>query len=418
MPTPKMFERLCFGWHVAEDRHDCEVGLPGSIGLPRPSGSALRDHSPLFGQIGNRGYLVIGEAAVRLFDCDRTRSAAMDLRRRLTRQTPEDLAASLNAAFDVLVLPMAYEIAPDVSFEALTRLLEHLRIPVVTLGLGLHGEPGDRLDRFDASVPRLLAMLNDTALLFGVRAETTRQWLAGHGFDRAVALGCPSLHLYPANILALEPPPLAADHPLATGGYLLRDKARSRQHCRFFEGTTATYILQDEVFGDAVRDIDAPVLNDATGNVDRRFISDAVARHIGQTPPFSRYVLFHGLDAWRLCCAQHAVYVGDRFHGGVVALQAGRPVALFTRDVRARELSRFYGIPTIELASVCTQPLRDVVGAALAGRRIAEFVETWQARHTSFVRTLRDIGLGCNAGTGIGVSGRSAAAGDGGQVRA
>jgi hypothetical protein len=255
----------------------------------------------------------------------------------------------IDAAFDRLVLPMAYEIAPDVDYTRLVQVLAAIRIPIVTLGLGIACDPQTPLTALPKSVADLLAVLDGRAALFGVRADVTRDWLHRHGFSRAVALGCPSLHLYPHKILRLEPPPAPPDRlSCLTGGYLLRDAERGRALSQFFAGACATYVLQDELFVDGVFGEDAVLLDDPRHEVDAAVLNEAVERIHGYRPSFRRYHYFDSLDAWRCCAAAHHVFIGDRFHGSVVALQTGAPAILFLKDVRARELAEFYGIPRLE----------------------------------------------------------------------
>lgn len=402
MTLHRQMDRLCFGWHRSEARYDFLPAMPGASGLPRSNDPAFSALAGLHPRSGNRGYLVVGEAAMRLFDCDSARSASVDLPQLVHSEDPIELAHAFNARFDALILPMAYEISPDRSYERLTSFFEALTVPVITLGLGIEGEPNDSADQLHPSVRKLLRLLNDRAILFGVRAETTQHWLHEHGFKQAVAIGCPSLHLYPAAIEALRGRAAPAEGPIVTAGYLFRDLKRTRWQCRFFKGEDATYILQDELFCGGAFDPDTALIDDATGSVSNALVAAAARRWAGLTPPFARYAFFHNLDAWRLCCAGHQLYVGDRFHGAVVALQTGCPVLLFTKDVRTRELSVFYGIPTVDLKRVSDQPLRDVVAEALTPSRMSAFVDTWRDRHNNFLQVLSQVGLRPSAGTRLG----------------
>ena len=398
MNVHRQMDRLCFGWHRSEARFDFLPGIPGASGLPRSNDPAFGALAGLHPRSGNRGYLVVGEAAMRLFECDYARSASVDLPQLVHSEDPIALAQAFNARFDALILPMAYEIAPDRSYERLAAFFETLTVPVITLGLGIEGEPDDPVERLHPSVRVLLRLLNDRAVLFGVRAETTQRWLNKHGYEQAVAIGCPSLHLYPAAIDSLRGRAAPVEGPIVTGGYLFRDADRARWQCAFFQGEDATYILQDEIFCDSAFEPDTAVIDDATGAVSSALVAAAARRWAGLAPPFARYAFFHNLDAWRLCCAGHQLYVGDRFHGAVVALQTGRPVLLFAKDVRTRELSVFYGIPTVDLEHVSDQPLRDVVAESLTRTRMDAFVDTWRDRHDAFLQALRQVGLHPSAG--------------------
>lgn len=386
-------QRVCFGWHRDAARFDFLDTMPGASGLPRTRGRTIEALRATFARTRNHGYLVIGEAAMRLCDCDPLRSCSVDLPRLLEALQPAEIAEHLNRTFDALVLPMAYEITAGKRYDRVAALVEALRIPLVTLGLGILCAEDTPLGAFDESVAALLRALSRKAVLFGVRAETTKRWLDRNGIADAQALGCPSLHLYPDAIRALRGSDLRRPGPIATGGYLLRDLARSRWQCRLFAGVEATYILQDELFESDGLDPQALLVDDATGEVDAPAIAKAVEAWGGFRAPFARYTVHHALDAWRQRCAQHGAYIGDRFHGAVVALQVGRPVILFTRDVRAQELSSFYALPTADLARAADGNLQDLTHATAAGGGVEAFIETWALRHGAFEAALKAAGL-------------------------
>ena len=381
--------RICFGWHPAHDCGGDRGGFPGLSALPRPPDGTLRALRRSYSVAGNRGYLVIGEAAGRLFACDAVQSGFLDLRRAADAVETDDLVRRIDAAFDLLVLPMAYEIRTGVDYSRLVQVLAAIRVPIVTLGLGIACEPQTPLAALPPSVAELLSVLDHRAALFGVRADVTRDWLHRHGFSRAVALGCPSLHLYPQKIMRLEPPTAPPDRlSCLTGGYLLRDAGRGRALSQFFAGACATYVLQDEPFVDGVFGEDAVVFDDARHEIDAALFNEAVERVHGYRPPFRRYRYFDSLDTWRCCAAAHHIFVGDRFHGGVVALQTGAPAVLFLKDVRAQELAAFYDIPRLDLHDAVTAGYAATVDRCLSKAAIAQLKSTFVERHEAFRRSL------------------------------
>jgi hypothetical protein len=227
-----------------------------------------------------------------------------------------------------------------------------------------------------------------------VRAAKTEAWLRRHGWSRAEALGCPSLHLYPQAIARLAPPakPLAA-LAIATGGYLLRDVGRAAALCRLHDGRAASYFVQDEIVAATTIAADAVVIDDARQLLDRAAMVRAVAAWGGITPGFARYFCCDGLDAWRAAMAGHDLYIGDRFHGGVVALQVGLPTVLFCRDVRADELSAFYEVPRLDLAAAAEQGLDTAVATALSPDALARFKDCHAQRDKHFWAAMRTAGL-------------------------
>ena len=390
MPLP----RICFGWRPAHAHLPYRGGMPGVGMLPRMPDGTLGALRRSYAVAGNRGYLVIGEAAGRLFACDREESGFVDLPRLANDVDPNELVRWLDALFDFLVLPTAYEIGMGVDYTRLVEVLAAIRTPIVTLGLGLACDPQTPLAALPTSVVDLLSVLDRRAALFGVRADVTCDWLHRHGFSRAVALGCPSLHLYPHKILHLEPPAAPPDElTYFTGGYLLRDRERGRALSQLFAGAGATYVMQDELFVDGAFREDAVLLDDARHEADAAQINETVERLHFYRPSFAQYRYFDNLDAWRACAAAHDAFVGDRFHGSVVALQTGVPAALFLKDVRTRELSEFYDIPRLELHDAVAAGLAATVDRSLSKAPIARLQATFAERHETFVRALTACGL-------------------------
>nr|WP_281379544.1 polysaccharide pyruvyl transferase family protein [Ancylobacter tetraedralis] len=297
-------------------------------------------------------------------------------------------------------MPTAYEIAPDRDFSSLVALLERLDVPVVTLGLGMK-DGGLRMEDLHPSLHQLLSWLNDHAALFGVRADRTATWLHANGFPRAVALGCPSMHLHPEAIARLRPPMVAMDRlRLATGGYVLRDLARAAGLSALLEGCDASYFVQDEIFHSVTFAADDIVIDDARGELRKEAMERAITAWGGFVPSFGRYLYFDGLDAWRQAMAGHDLFVGDRFHGGTVALQVGLPTVMFARDVRADELSRFYGIPQPELGGAGADDLAPLLAQALGEQSLAAFRATHARRDAAFWQAMARVGLN-RAGTRV-----------------
>jgi hypothetical protein len=381
--------RICFGWYPADARIGYRGGFEGVSALPRPPDGRLRALRQSYSATGNRGYFVIGEAAGRLFACDAEQSGFLDLRRAVNEVETGDLVRRIDAAFDMLVLPMAYDIVLGVDYTRLVQVLAAIRIPIVTLCLGIACDPQTPLAALPKNVAELLSVLDRRAALFGVRADVTREWLHRHGFARAVALGCPSLHLYPQQIMRLAPPMAPPDQlSYLTGGYLLRDADRGRALSGFFEGACATYVLQDELFVDGAFGEDIALLDDARHEVDAALVNEAVSRVHGYRPSFRRYRYFDSVDTWRCCAAAHQIFVGDRFHGGVVALQTGAPVILFLKDVRARELAEFYDIPRLKLDEAATAGYAATVDQYGSKAAIARLKAAFADRHDAFLRSI------------------------------
>jgi hypothetical protein len=389
--------RLCFGWHLDATRYSLKAPMPFASGLPPPNSADIAKMRRAFALTSNKGYLVIGEATARLFDCDPESSTVLDLRRYAELpETARELAARLDQKFDMLVLGLAYEINPGSQYKRLVDLLECLSIPVVALDLSV-ADVEVPAEAMDESVMRLAKFLSERAALFGVRALSTQSWLKRHGIGRAVPVGCPSMYLYPNSVVEMLPPAGAVrDLLFATGGYLLRDTMRAKQHGSLFERVRAHYILQDEIFGLSDRQLNSLRYMDARREFVAEDINALAEQEFGYRPPFDRYFFFDDMHAWRQNLSWHDVYIGDRFHGAVVALQAGRSAVVICKDVRSEEIASYYDLPALSLEKAMSLGLQGVIEEQLSKSRIAQMKSTFVRRAKEFRREIENCGLRLN----------------------
>lgn len=389
--------RLCFGWHADSTRTRFSSALPFAVGLPRSNAEDPILRRRHFDLVGNKGFLVVGEATLRIFSCNREGSAAVDLRSLAAgAKDPQELARSISHHFDALVLGMAYDINPQADYSALLPFLEHLSIPVVTLGLSISKQdldPGE----LHPSVLQFLHLLSRRASLFGIRAESTQEWLERHGITGSVALGCPSLHLYPQALL--NPPARrrsTADSLFATGGYLFRNESRARGLATLFAGKRVDYILQDEIFELADEDLAQIAFDDAICEFSATDVNRYAREWLKQDLPFRRYFLFDEMDSWRQNLSVRDCYVGDRFHGAVAAIQARLPTVIICKDVRSQELASFYGMPSTGLEAAVERGLEDLLDEALSPRSLALTKALYRERAATFERRIGEAGLELN----------------------
>ena len=126
--------------------------------------------------------------------------------------------------------------------------------------------------------------------------------------------------------------------------------------------------MQDEI--DILRDLDElseskHLYNDATGEVSRDIMERIFEKIHYKTMPFSSYRWFQDPNAWRMFASQFDFYLGDRLHGGIVALQTGVPAILISEDQRVSEVANFFGIPEVSIKDIKDMRLNDVVSQYL-----------------------------------------------------
>ena len=114
----------------------------------------------------------------------------------------------------------------------------------------------------------------------------------------------------------------------------------------------------------------------------------------GQAPiPMEGFWHFRDARAWRQFARSHDFYFGDRFHGGVVALQAGRPALFVHKDLRVRELTAHFAIPSVALEDISASSLERHVTNAFSARSIEAFHDRYSERLAEYHGLCREAGL-------------------------
>jgi hypothetical protein len=364
-------------------------------GMPRSIAAGTGQLDTNFWLTENKGNMVIGEAAGRLFDVDRQYSCFLRITRlRSLGWDPERICAAIHQHFDLVVLIMANGIRPNWDFADLADILGILKTNFVVLGLGMQTSLPPSLDALPAGSRRFLKLLEQKALLFGVRGHETAAWLQSAGIRNAKVLGCPSLYLYPDNFLAIRPPQLSAETSAISAGYLGVQVPRSRILCSLLRDVAGDYVVQTEILPliQASKN-DGTLYNDATGRLNHAVCQKVFGTHAGALPPFRGYWYFQSVDAWRVFCARADYFLGDRLHGGIVAMQAGIPSIMLWNDLRVREIAQLCAIPNREISSITTEHASDLVETLLSPAKLEQFRDTYQMRLACFDEATTQCGL-------------------------
>lgn len=289
---------------------------------------------------------------IQMVKCDRSRSSQLNLFKLIaTHKSVQKVADLINANFDGLMMTMSNILRPDAQEPDIAELVRALKVPVYCLGIGLQGElPHGKADVLTADVRDLMYALDERAALFGVRGEQTLNWLRSIGIKNAKALGCPSMFAYPRNILSIKRPQ-KLDRIITAGHLKLTPDESSRGHklMRGFTNTSPAYVFQGEIahFKELLHQ--QGVYDEATQTLHRATISDLINRKCKIKSPFGEYYSFGESSAWRQACTKYDLYVGDRIHGGVAAMQVGVAALVLHADTRVQELANYHGIPSCPL---------------------------------------------------------------------
>ena len=333
---------------------------------------------------------------IQMVKCDRPCSSQLNIFKMTSSLKSIDKVADLlNSNFDGLMMTMSNILRPDAEEPLIGELIRRLNIPVYCLGVGLQGSmaKGD-MSVLSDSIRELLFALDERAALFGVRGEQTLEWLVSVGIKNAKAMGCPSMFAYPRNILAIQAP-INLSRIMTAGHLKLAAQNSSRGHklMRGFANFSPAYVFQGEIaqFKDLL-DVQE-VYDEATQTLDAAALNDIIRKKCKVTPPFSRYYSFGESSAWRQACTTYDVYVGDRIHGGVAALQVGKPALILYDDTRVQELASFRRIPSCSLDEFEKIGVKSAVSKYLSEDRIALFKTRYRRVLSNFEVECADAGL-------------------------
>lgn len=375
------------------------AALPHLLGVQPSVVDRLDALLPSHKLTGNRGNIIHAEAPARTFAKSATGSAYGNiavLRNSLGNRYPDAIAEN----FDLVVISMANFIRPTLAGGNLADALLALndRVPFVVLGCGLQGN--NRLDDLDPGTRKLIDVFDTRALIFGVRGTKTASWLHENGFANAKVLGCPSLYAYPQSIQAIDGAAArskgnAAD--VMTAGHLTmragRIVPRGLELLKAFRNVKASYVLQDE-FLTYDELLSRPGLYlEGSSQVRAEDVNAWLSAQTGQKAAFERYYYFGEAGAWRQAALRHDVFIGDRFHGGVAALQAGQPAIFLTHDNRVSELTEHFGLPNLSTEEFARRGLADTLEEYLSDERLDRMKATCRQRSTEYFDTLAPYGL-------------------------
>lgn len=369
--------------------------LPLTKNMPRSVATGISDLEANFALTGNKGNMAIGEAVGRIFDVDRRLSCYLDLPRLLALGwDAERICTLIRQQFDIVVLSMTNALRPEFDLAGVADVVAALDTDLVVLGLGMQRPLPPKLDVLPAGSQRFLETIKQKALLFGVRGHETVNWLHSVGVDNARVLGCPSLYLYPDNFLAIKPPTLSAASRAITAGYLHSRAPRSRILCSLFRDQRSHYVMQGELLMLAQNYAgDERLYDDATGKVDAVICRKLFHEFLGVSPPFEGYWYFQNMDAWRVFCAEGDYYLGDRLHGGIVAMQAGTPSIILWNDLRVREIAELCAIPSLDITSIKTERASELAASLLTAASLERFRDTYRQQLARFDDATAQCGL-------------------------
>lgn len=286
----------------------------------------------------NNGNLIFGTAAHKLFS---TTDTIVDANR---YKINKPMAAKVNDEYDGFILPLANAFRPGFEAELTrtTEFIENLKIPFLMLSGGaqlpLDGNPAS-LKKMEPTVRRFAKAVLEKSSALTVRGELTAEYLTSLGFKDVIVVGCPSMTMNGRGHRVEKADALNPGSPIA---YNLQ----------------TNNLFGSDLVADAENNFDATYMPQDLATLEMMLWGTTPYNGHDERLPLSRShsqfseakAQFH-LDApvWIKHMRDMSFSFGPRIHGNVAAILAGTPGLVLAHDGRTLELSRYHGVPTIDL---------------------------------------------------------------------
>jgi polysaccharide pyruvyl transferase WcaK-like protein len=260
----------------------------------------------------------------------------------------------VNERYDIVIFACANQLGPHTDLGGLAQLLEKVKIPIIAIGLGAQAVTSKTQVQLRPGTRRWVEVLADHAPSkqpnLGIRGEFSLNVLESIGLGaKCSIIGCPSNLTNPALDLPSQVAQKMEEqiHRVAVPAGLQNWPALAAIEQSLASIVTETggiYIAQSEIdmvrlSRDEATDIDPIILENL-----RSYIAPKKTK--AEFLAWARRYADHYIDApsWMHAMRKFDFAVGARFHGVMLALQAGVPGGVITHDSRTMEMCQTMGL--------------------------------------------------------------------------
>jgi hypothetical protein len=303
---------------------------------------------------------------------------------------------------DVLVIPSSNQVNPveDSWVLKAADFIEAADLPCIAVGLGAQAATlHDEIKLSDGTL-RYLQAISSHSEAIGVRGDYTASVLSKYGIKNTVVIGCPSNFLHPSPTLGATIEQKISDghlHRLVMTDIerRIRREDLDRKLFDWIVQSHGTYVCQSD-----------PVLTclargrreeASSADVERmyRWLVDVGAHENHTAAPsldsFANYFrAFFDIGAWLEFLSGYDLSIGVRFHGNLLAIQAGIPGLCIAHDARTQELCTTTALPCVSIEQVMnSHHVQDIVHATSFDGAV------YDARRTSLSQAYRNLFIDC-----------------------
>jgi len=265
---------------------------------------------------------------------------------------------------DLTIIRAANFLNPSVDLTTMADQIERSQSRIAIMGLGCQSnlESDHPSEWAQHPVPlkegtlRFVRYVAKHCTSIGVRGEFTAHQLRLLGIENTRVLGCPSFFARPKSTLqALRAMSEVKDSPrtLFTSTPSILKSPTNRAGLMHFHRICVDaghdLVVQTEMDLLKARGVLRPSAG-ALGIVCSMFgLGDGTAAREFAS---QRCFAFTNVAAWRQFAQGYDLSVGPRFHGNILALQAGVPALFLTHDSRTRELTQTLSLPSVQISEI------------------------------------------------------------------
>ena len=314
----------------------------------------------------------------------------------LTGEGGPEVIRHLNQNFDFFAIASAnlFHIKNDTS--ELVRVLNEINIPVLMMSAGIQ-----KREDFNESCPESFRPFIDVVKRKNIRMFTrgapTTDFLRSQGVNYVEPVGCPSLFAFPDNFRVsmqrLKRLKLEETLDVIYSGYLGAAKDTVLDINAFAAPGTARYVLQDEPLLFKYN-FSAPentrVYNDISGEI----LAPVNFPGADELRVDLKHYVFFSTEQWRAFASRSSFAFARRFHGGIIAAQAGVPTIWISVDDRTSEMLSFADLPHINASEwnhVANK--KQYLTAFINDFNLQRSMRTYNVNLERFRSLLKDLGL-------------------------
>jgi hypothetical protein len=317
----------------------------GSI-QPRPEISNWEDLLKATETNGNTGNYLIGDGGMQaLSGCDVDFIPSWHV---VFIINNPNLLREFRRKYEKLVIFTANLIRGDYSADTELLMVKKLDLPTIMMSVGIQDKLNLDLPAATVELLDIFRVKNDFVLCRGLESAN---FLRDKRVDNAFEAGCPSIFAFPEQIkralISLSAIDTNQKLNILMSGYLGNQIGTVEDiNALSSVASNISYALQDDhlFYGFNLSPENNSFYEWENGLI--KGTANYEFKELVEKEP--SYHIFWETDQWRKFASAHDVFIGRRFHGGVIAMQAGVPALFLNIDDRMREMLAYAGFPCLE----------------------------------------------------------------------